>query len=414
MGTILLLGTALQAAWNARPVSWKIIAALKTSGAKYRIQDRMVWTTAYKRMETTDKNTVQAFKKLFLPQKSITEELSEHQRLFATALDKWKRLPCLWYLEKCLTNLAGYQFPVPFVEQLEDIKRYMSGMRMEKHELESEELLYKALYWAGINHIVENIGPLVSRCMKDFLDDSQLSQKSANGPSKIPEAFLLGLPKNAIKGLSASDLSDLVAMDLEVQRGSYDDEELSSKSGPQRLGLRPGYLATADLLSLVKDLIQFGSKCTQYHRLVNDGREIPYATGVRVVDLMFEVNSVVMRLAAIKDWDHDSIVFQRTVRYLSTIRIPRINDIDSACWKELTLIGMSRETANVQSSLSGQLDSMHTRLVNDVQVSLSALIREEIRNAVAQTLPTQVRGTSGSQAGQVSYKVAEPRSENRT
>ncbi|GKZ32465.1 hypothetical protein AbraIFM66950_001918 [Aspergillus brasiliensis] len=383
------LGTALQAAWNAKPLSRRIIAALKTGGAKYRIQDRMVWTTAYKRMETSDKNSVRAFKKLFLPQKSITEDLSEDQRLLATALDKWKRLPCLWYLEKCLTNLNGYQFPVPFVEQLEDIKRYISGMRMEKHELESEEFLYKALYWAGINHIIE----------------------SANGPSKIPEAFLVGLPKNVNKGLSPSDLNDLVAMDLEVQRGSYDDEKLpDSKSGSQRLGLRPGYLATADLLSLVKDLIQLGSKCTQYHRLVNDGREIPYATGVRVVDFMFEVYSAVMRLAAIKEWDHDSIVLQRTVRYLSTIRIPRINDIDSACWKELTLIGMSRETANVQSSLSGELDSISARLVSDMQVRLSALIREEIRTAVAQTLPTQVRGTSGSQSGQVSYKLAEPRS----
>lgn len=270
--------------------------------------------------------------------------------------------------------------------------------------------------------------------MRNLLEESQSPQKSSvNESPQIPQAFLIGLPKNATKGLSPSDLSDLVAMDLDVQRGSYDDEKLpESKSGSQRVGLRPEYLATADLLSLVKDLIQLGSKCTQYHRLINDGREVPYLTRVKVEDLTFEVYSAVMRLATIKNWKHDSNVLQRTVRYLSTIRVPRISDIDSACWKDLTLIEMSsRETShkndiisdvakqlqstvytNAQSSLSGQLDSMHTRLVNDVQMSLSALIRDEIRNAVAQSLPTRVQESTGrSQSGRVPHIIsAEPRS----
>lgn len=100
--------------------------------------------------------------------------------------------------------------------------------------------------------------------MRNLLEESQSPQKSSvNESPQIPQAFLIGLPKNATKGLSPSDLSDLVAMDLDVQRGSYDDEKLpESKSGSQRVGLRPEYLATADLLSLVKDLIQLGSKCT--------------------------------------------------------------------------------------------------------------------------------------------------------
>ncbi|GLA23066.1 hypothetical protein AnigIFM63326_006692 [Aspergillus niger] len=429
------LGTALQAAWNARPVSKSIIAALKAGGAKDKHQIQKAWTTAYRRMEKTDSSTVAAYRKLFLPQKSITKELSQRQKLLATALDKWRRLPCLWNLENCQASLAAdYQFSVPFVEQLEDIKRYISGIRMDKHELESEDFLYKALFWAGLNYIIENIGTLILGCLRNLLEESQSPEKSSvNDSPQIPQAFLVGLPKNATKGLSSSDLSDLVAMDLDVQRGSYDDEKLpESKSGSQRVGLRPGYLATTDLLSLVKDLIQLGSKCTQYHRLINDGREVPYLTRVKVEDLTFEVYSAVMRLATIKNWNHESIVLQRTVRYLSTIRVPRISYIDSACWKDLTLIEMSnRETShkndiisdvtkqlqstvytNAQSSLSSQLDSMHTRLVNDVQVSLSALIRDEIRNAVAQSLPTRVQESTGrSQSGRVPHIIsAEPRS----
>ncbi|BCS08359.1 hypothetical protein ALUC_20729A [Aspergillus luchuensis] len=428
------LGTALQAAWNARPVSKSIIAALKAGGAKDKHQIQRAWTTAYRRMEKTDSSTVAAYRKLFLPQKSITKELSQRQKLLATALDKWRRLPCLWNLENCQANLASdYPFSVPFVEQLEDIKRYMSGIRMDKHELESEDFLYKALFWAGINHIIENIGTLISGCMRSLVEDSSSPQKSSvNESPQIPQAFLVGLPKHETKGLSPSDLNDLVAMDLDVQRGSYDDEKLpESKSGPQRAGLRPGYLATVDLLSHVKDLIHFGSKCTQYHELINDGREIPYHTRAKVEDLTFEVYSAVMRLATIKKWDHDSIVLQRTVKHLSTIRIPRISDIDSACWKDLTLAGMSRETrlggdalaevakqlqgtvhANVQPSLSGQLDSIRAGLVSDVQVSLSALIKEELRNAVAQSLPTHVpESTRRPQSGRAAHVIlAEPRS----
>ncbi|GAT27144.1 hypothetical protein RIB2604_02108290 [Aspergillus luchuensis] len=428
------LGTALQAAWNARPVSKSIIAALKAGGAKDKHQIQRAWTTAYRRMEKTDSSTVAAYRKLFLPQKSITKELSQRQKLLATALDKWRRLPCLWNLENCQANMASdYPFSVPFVEQLEDIKRYMSGIRMDKHELESEDFLYKALFWAGINHIIENIGTLISGCMRSLVEDSSSPQKSSvNESPQIPQAFLVGLPKHETKGLSPSDLNDLVAMDLDVQRGSYDDEKLpESKSGPQRAGLRPGYLATVDLLSHVKDLIHFGSKCTQYHELINDGREIPYHTRAKVEDLTFEVYSAVMRLATIKKWDHDSIVLQRTVKHLSTIRIPRISDIDSACWKDLTLAGMSRETrlggdalaevakqlqgtvhANVQPSLSGQLDSIRAGLVSDVQVSLSALIKEELRNAVAQSLPTHVpESTRRPQSGRAAHVIlAEPRS----
>lgn len=269
--------------------------------------------------------------------------------------------------------------------------------------------------------------------MRNLVEDSPSPQKSsANESPQIPQAFFIGLPKNATKGLSPSDLNDLVAMDLDVQRGRFDDENLpESESGPQRAGLRPGYLATVDLLSHVKDLIQFGSKCTQYHGLINDGREIPYHTRAKVEDLTFEVYSAVMRLATMKKWDHDSIVLQRTVKHLSTIRIPRMSDIDSACWKDLTLAGMSRETrlggdalaeiakqvqgtvhANVQSSLSGQLDSIRAGFVNDVQVSLAALIKEEIRNAVAQSLPTRVQeSTRRSQSAKAAQVIlAEPRS----
>ncbi|GLB03575.1 hypothetical protein AtubIFM57258_008814 [Aspergillus tubingensis] len=424
-------GTALQAAWNAKPLAKGIIAALKTNGAKEKLQNYKAWTTAYRRMEKIDSDTVVAYRKLFLPQKSITKELSQRQRLLATALDKWRRLPCFWDLENCQASLtAAYQFSVPFVEQLEDIKRYISGMRMDKHELESEDFLYKALLWAGINHIIENIGTLVSGCMRSLVEDSSSSQKSS--VSESPQAFVVGLPKNATKGLSPSDISDLIAMDLDVQRGRLDDETLpESESGPQRAGLRPDYLATVDLLSHVKDLIQFGSKCTQYHGLISDGREIPHHTRAKVEDLTFEVYSAVMRLATIKKWDHDSIVLQRTIKHLSTIRIPRMSDIDSACWKDLTLAGMSRETrlggdalaeiakqvqgtvhANVQSSLSGQLDSIRAGLVNDVQVSLAALIKEEIRNAVAQSLPTQVQeSTRRPQSGKAAQVIlAEPRS----
>ena len=429
------LGTALQAAWNAQPRPKGVIAALKASGAKYQPHEDNPWTTAYRRIEKGNKDAIRSYQKLFLPQQTITKEVSERQKLLVAALDRWKAVPRLRTLEVSQASLAtACHCVVPFDEPLEDIKRLASTLTVDEADWQSEDLLHKALFWAGVSQILEvgnspnlrssltnhgqNMGPLVLKCMDGVMNASHSAKKSsAKETAPFPHALLTGLPRDVTKGLSPAGLSDLVAIDLEQQRKHADDSNAQERGvDTQRAGLTPGYLAASDLMTLLKSLIRFGNKCSQYHRLaVRDGFEIPQWTKIAIEDLTFEVFSAVMRLATVKEWNHESAVFQQTVRSLMAVRLPRINDLDTACWKELALAGtlahrhsnldrddQSRVPANhlqdailgqithLQAGISDQLNGFQTRLVTDIQSKLSELIGQEVSRAVKQLQPEAV------------------------
>ncbi|PYI02479.1 hypothetical protein BO78DRAFT_410609 [Aspergillus sclerotiicarbonarius CBS 121057] len=418
------LGTALQAAWNAQPRPKGVIAALKARGAKYQTNESNPWTTAYRRIEKGDKDIIRTYQKLFLPQQAITKEVSERQKLLVAGLDRWKGLPRLRTMENCQATLAATcNCVVPFNEQLEDIQRLVSGLTVAEEDWRNEDLLYKAMFWAGVSYILENMGPLVLKCMDRVIDESQSPKMRSNKEtSQFPQVLIAGLPRDVTRRLNPAGLSDLVAIDLGRQRTRTDDRNLEEQeSEPRRAGLTPGYLAASDLMSLLKDVIRFANKCTQYHRLAGrEGYEIPHWTRIAIEDLTFEVFLIVMRLATIREWNHQSIVFQQTISSLMTVRMPRLLDLDTACWKELTLAGtlahpesspdradqsseaakklqdvIVGQIANVQTGLSDQLDAFQTRLISDIQSRLSILIGEEVSRAVKQIQPTEVVDAPG-------------------
>ena len=151
------LGTALQAALTTTSLrdSDLIVTALRKAGVDFHEGTDVDWRSAYRRVERSSGAFFQRYIEIFQMPKG--EPLSQKQALLVAALNRWS-LPTTEILDQFLLAMDfGYPYKVPLQEQLEEIRRALPTFEPRTHayELSRQNFLYKALFWSGIDCILQ-------------------------------------------------------------------------------------------------------------------------------------------------------------------------------------------------------------------------------------------------------------------
>jgi hypothetical protein len=155
------LETALQAALTRTSDGYKdsnsnlIVAALKKAGVEFRESSTDAdWRSAYVRVRRSSQVFFKQYINIFQMPKG--GGLSQQQALLAPALQMWN-LPTTQDLDQFLRSMDNiYPYKVALQETLEEIKRALPTFdETHAYELSRENFLYKALFWSGIEYILQ-------------------------------------------------------------------------------------------------------------------------------------------------------------------------------------------------------------------------------------------------------------------
>jgi hypothetical protein len=165
-----LLGTALQGGLTSGDASTAIMlqkAVNNTYETKNDARSGPNWGRAIKQLGYSNEPLLYRYKSLFptLTDKNFqmpTEsDLNLEQGLIAKILDKWY-IPASDGLHRWRRKLVGeyrceYPYESPAVEQLKEILRTLPNFKenLRQRELNRPDFRHKALFWSGINYILE-------------------------------------------------------------------------------------------------------------------------------------------------------------------------------------------------------------------------------------------------------------------
>ncbi|KAJ4411330.1 hypothetical protein N0V82_009019 [Gnomoniopsis sp. IMI 355080] len=160
-----LFGTALQAALafksdSATDNSQALREAIENQGFETANRSDVGWHSAFLQLQETSPSLLHRFTSIFLPtdmkRQLRNEKVLPKQRVLHTVIQKWM-LPGANDLSRCLESVIKWSYQTPAQEQLEDIGRVLPKFPVNpgKLELNNIDFFYKALFWTGINYILE-------------------------------------------------------------------------------------------------------------------------------------------------------------------------------------------------------------------------------------------------------------------
>lgn len=213
--------------------------------------------------------------------------------------------------------------------------------------------------------------------------------------------------------MTAMDQSDLIATDLikYTQRLGLDTEVIVEPEG--KFDLREVTIwLLSDLLSLVRDLVQYGDRCSRYHDEAIEKKDSISKQTVKIIkDLTFELFSAVIRLSTCMGedeyWQRSIGQLSRTVKLLRTIRLERIRELDATCekllaqmllaglkdyesrYQEMTTEAMKRvqktvvdQVTGLQAGIASQLGEWQPSLIREIESVVSVAVKAEVSQAL--------------------------------
>jgi len=156
-----LLGTALLAASTGDHD--QTVEVLRDREAKHYLDDAKYWEDARTKLSEEFRSAMEQYEdflqeryEIFLQDvQLIWKGLGERQRLLATAIAN-SQLPSKEILHRAQRRLErwfGYNIPLLF--QLDDLQRALPTRKADLADLSHEGFIHKALFWAGIDRILE-------------------------------------------------------------------------------------------------------------------------------------------------------------------------------------------------------------------------------------------------------------------
>ncbi|KAH6847000.1 hypothetical protein B0I37DRAFT_135597 [Chaetomium sp. MPI-CAGE-AT-0009] len=400
------LGTAAQAALTHPGRSGhKIVETLLDKKAEF-LTEPSFWRTAYEIGVFRDSDqgcnirmgqelpSEGSYQRLLLrygmPTSPGIDELQEpqQQHLLSAVIHQWT-LPRIIHLN------SDYLFGdllcrVPFQDQLDAIKQATPRLELTMQHLRHEDFLYQAMFWSGINYILNRLPSLIRQCLgqvrrllrREFEESAQVSTSPLfpfrwaikdfeAGYFRYDEdawprrSLVSGFPirhqpdrwrspwgeQDGPGPMGSWSRSDLIAMELMQRRRRYKNlEEVdllpsndvdrgdSAARKELRLASRPGVWVTSDILDLVKDLLVYSDRCVRYQESVSDKAEgVARKHRNHIVDLTSELFSTIIRLSLVLDGHTDVDDLEQLVdpvRLLTTVRLERIKRFDAICEKD--------------------------------------------------------------------------------
>lgn len=216
-----------------------------------------------------------------------------------------------------------------------------------------------------------------------------------------------------VRDMTEMDRSDLIATDLikYTKRLGLDTEDIVE---PERKFDSPTRIIwlLSDLLPLVRDLVQYGDRCSRYHDEVIATKDSISTQTVKIIeDLTFELFSAVIRLSICMDGDKDSPrsmgQLLRTMKLLSTIRLERIHELDAMCekllaqmvlpevkdyesrYQEMMTEAMKQvqetvvdQVTGLQAGIASQLGEWQPSLIREIEAQVSVAVKAEVTQAL--------------------------------
>lgn len=436
------LGTALQAAFSHHPgssggkIADKIVDILRSAGAKYQDKSNF-WTIAFDRA-TREDSIPDSYMRLIRDSGSYSKDLRDTQWMLASAIHQWT-LPD----KRTLTMTIPFRnllCRIPFQDQLEEILQAVPQLTLDIDDLSRKDFLHQSLFWAGINHIMHYLEPLIDKCLDRAFREVTKIREAPSPDSTASAAYALRwavpgregrhghyetgmfrskLLRNVLgwrrlydsddtRNMSPMARSDLVAMELKQQREKENvfekiPAELSKELGSRNrvrglegklLGARSEVLVTSDILCLVRALVQHGSRCTRYQdTALEKGESFPLQTAKVIQEYTFELFSTVIRLVLALDNTVDFVRLSPTVQLLTMARLGRIEELGSRCERDPALVAApppqtnskereeemaARIAQQVQGIIVNQVTDIQASMVQEIRSQVSSVIREEM------------------------------------
>ncbi|KAK3291786.1 uncharacterized protein B0H64DRAFT_329742 [Chaetomium fimeti] len=459
------LGTAAQAASThlGWPGNDDIVETLVAKKADF-VTGPSFWSTAYKRASFRDEMGQELISKSYhslllqyrIPNSAGLHELQHPQRLLAVAICQWT-LPA----DRLVNSdpvFKGLLCRVPFQDQLDAIRQAIPRLELTMQHVRHKDFLHKALFWSGINYILNRLPLLINQCLgqvrrqlryepeesarvhaspalplrwafKEFEDGYEPCYQDAWPRRSLISGFRMRNRRKQWRSpwgedsrdqMSSLARSDLIAVDLmhRRQRHRHLEEALLTTSGyidpgesgesresaahkELQLASEPGVWVMSDILDLVKDLLVYGDRCVRYQDAVSDATETA-ALGhrKRIEDLTFELFSVVIRLAFLVGGRIEAVDLQLLpdpVRLLTAVRLKRIKQLDAMCEQDFASKSpCGRAPADNHAGLKAQ----------EIAAAVARQVEQSIEGKLASSRADMVREIQSQVSGVVKEEVS--------
>ncbi|KAI5865136.1 hypothetical protein GGS23DRAFT_411032 [Durotheca rogersii] len=432
------LGTALQAALTGG--FDEVVAKLEAEGAERDRHGLACWINVYESFGAdsytlAENNLVHGeFPEIILHGQQIPRELVlGGQRLVAAALVR-SQLPHLDMLQVSMDRLQRYfLLKTPFYYQLRAIQRVIPHFVADLADLSKDGFKYRALFWAGIDAVLEALPYLVG----DFIDEikhnppnnydsnnddpdapqadaadflSYADNLDARSETAWPHAHKPEYPllnrEHHYSFTTGYELSDLSVVQFAQERAKAEAAPESS-SAAAAAELVPGGVALGGVLELVAEIVQVGAAVDYYERavaaLADKGPAAQLAEGIG--ELCYELFLTLARLVRLVDVRDPKAIrlaaIRPKVRLLRAVRLARIRELDGFCRQQLALQApppppanladdvsagvagqlqalVAQQAAEIRDDAARQLQGLQAGLLADVQARIAAHIEAEL------------------------------------
>lgn len=157
--------TALQAALaggsdSATDTSIVLGEAIDKRGFDTANRSKIGWQSAFLQLQASSPSLLHQYASVFIPT-GVKQQRRNHlgrpkQLVLLTVLEDWV-LPGANDLSRCLEWATAFLYQAPAQEHLEDIRGTLPNFQecSLQHEMNKFDFFYKALFWSGINYILE-------------------------------------------------------------------------------------------------------------------------------------------------------------------------------------------------------------------------------------------------------------------
>ncbi|KAB5577879.1 hypothetical protein GE09DRAFT_1260759 [Coniochaeta sp. 2T2.1] len=191
--------------------------------------------------------------------------------------------------------------------------------------------------------------------------------------------------RDTTRGMDAIERSDMVAMELMQHRHRQESSEMhggETLMATTKSEFWPGPLVMGDILALVKHLVQYGGRCTQYQDAVFQGTGLPQRTYKAVEDLTFASS----RRSFGSLWLWTKAIISRSFRTSG----PR--ELDAVCEAYLPQAGTApltvrepigeevadRISPQIRDTITTQLTGMGAGILDGIKTQVSDLVADEM------------------------------------
>ncbi|KAL7628029.1 hypothetical protein AAE478_002225 [Parahypoxylon ruwenzoriense] len=425
------LGTALVAALTGGHD--EVVEKLEAEGAERIRHGLACWGSAYGSFgydpySYAEYNLVHGdYTKIILHGQRIPKELVfGDQKLMAATLVRLP-LPHFDMVQLSIDQLQrSFLLKTPFYYQLRAIQRVTPHLTFDTADLNKDGFRYRALFWAGIDAVFEALPSLVGNFIdginhhapndapdlprpdnnaSEFLNYLENLETRSEGPwaqSRRQEYPLLNR-RHHNSFTTGYDLSDVSMAQLaQEQRRSEADPDTPTAE------LVPGGLVLADVLGILKEIIQIGTNVDLYEKVSPDPKkESATQLSKGIGDLCYELFLTLARLVRLTDVrDSKSVVLKTIhpkVRLLRTVPLERIKALDAFCQQQAALLqppkqddslalfkGISanvadqfrattaQQTSEIQADITKQLQGLQSSILDSVKRQISAHIEAEL------------------------------------